>query len=278
MARRRHLIENDWSHSIKNQLFLLISFSVALCKSLIGKLLSFVICFFASFFLFLFNFISWENCWPFATLLLVSPRNDAEEQAQKFHINDANPMNQSDSLPRSEKWRVTSMEFSVRKQASFRWETSFCVVKCRLSSQAKLNEAQSCFSLLHSDRASEAGSEFSLFEALRDSIYSEVATLISLNESRPHFLVRHHHVRFSVSLTWLLFFLWFRLVFPISIVMYFCSTSSERPLWGESMYGLPPPLPPPPKKWPLWRGARLWRFARSRKEQDQYWTELNSNR
>ena len=40
-------------------------------------------------------------------------------------------------------------------------------------------------------RASEAGSEFSLFEALRDSIYSEVATLISLNESRPHFLVRH---------------------------------------------------------------------------------------
>ena len=43
-----------------------------------------------------------------------------------------------------------------------------------------------CFSY----RASEAGSEFSLFEALRDSIYSEVATLISLNESRPHFLVR----------------------------------------------------------------------------------------
>lgn len=39
-------------------------------------------------------------------------------------------------------------------------------------------------------RASEAGSEFSLFEALRDSIYSEVATLISLNESRPHFLVQ----------------------------------------------------------------------------------------
>ncbi|KAK2563645.1 Pericentriolar material 1 protein [Acropora cervicornis] len=37
--------------------------------------------------------------------------------------------------------------------------------------------------------ASEAGSEFSLFEALRDSIYSEVATLISLNESRPHFLL-----------------------------------------------------------------------------------------
>lgn len=181
------------------------------------------------------------------------------------------------------------MEFSVRKQTSFRWETGFCVVKCRLSSQAKLSQAESCFSLLHSDRASEAGSEFSLFEALRDSIYSEVATLISLNESRPHFLVRHLHVRFSISLTWLLFFLWFRLVFPISIVMYFSSTSSQRPLWGESMYGLSPrpPLPPkkvavvpspPPKKWPLWRGARLWRFARSWKEQDQCWTVLNFDR
>ena len=140
------------------------------------------------------------------------------------------------------------MEFSVRKETSSRWETRFCVVKCRLSSQAKLNETQSCFSLLLSDRASEAGSEFSLFEALRDSIYSEVATLISLNESRPHFLVRHHHVRFSISLTWLLFFLWFRLVFPISIVMYFSWTSSQRPLWGESMYGLSPVPPPPPKK------------------------------
>ena len=89
----------------------------------------------------------------------------------------------------------------MRKHTSFRWETGFCVVKCRLSSQAKLSQAESCFSLLHSDRASEAGSEFSLFEALRDSIYSEVATLISLNESRPHFLVRHLHVRFSISLT-----------------------------------------------------------------------------
>ncbi|XP_032242223.2 pericentriolar material 1 protein isoform X2 [Nematostella vectensis] len=39
------------------------------------------------------------------------------------------------------------------------------------------------------DPVSDAGSEFSLFEALRDSIYSEVATLISINESRPHFLI-----------------------------------------------------------------------------------------
>ena len=32
-------------------------------------------------------------------------------------------------------------------------------------------------------------SEFSLFEALRETIYSEVATLISQNENRPHFLI-----------------------------------------------------------------------------------------
>ena len=30
---------------------------------------------------------------------------------------------------------------------------------------------------------------YSLFDALRESIYSEVATLIANNESRPHFLV-----------------------------------------------------------------------------------------
>ena len=31
--------------------------------------------------------------------------------------------------------------------------------------------------------------EFSVFDALRDTIYSEVATLIASNENRPHFLV-----------------------------------------------------------------------------------------
>lgn len=31
--------------------------------------------------------------------------------------------------------------------------------------------------------------DFSVFEALRDTIYSEVATLIANNENRPHFLV-----------------------------------------------------------------------------------------
>uniref|UniRef100_A0A8C9Q4T3 Pericentriolar material 1 n=1 Tax=Spermophilus dauricus TaxID=99837 RepID=A0A8C9Q4T3_SPEDA len=41
--------------------------------------------------------------------------------------------------------------------------------------------------------SSETGSDFSMFEALRDPIYSEVATLISQNESRPHFLIELFH-------------------------------------------------------------------------------------
>uniref|UniRef100_A0A8C5LUT3 Pericentriolar material 1 n=1 Tax=Leptobrachium leishanense TaxID=445787 RepID=A0A8C5LUT3_9ANUR len=46
---------------------------------------------------------------------------------------------------------------------------------------------------LVSSKSPEAGSDFSLFEALRDTIYSEVATLISQNESRPHFLIELFH-------------------------------------------------------------------------------------
>ncbi|KAM8932468.1 pericentriolar material 1 protein isoform 11-T15 [Lycaon pictus] len=41
--------------------------------------------------------------------------------------------------------------------------------------------------------SSETGSDFSMFEALRDTIYSEVATLISQNESHPHFLIELFH-------------------------------------------------------------------------------------
>uniref|UniRef100_A0A8C0UZB2 Pericentriolar material 1 n=1 Tax=Cyanistes caeruleus TaxID=156563 RepID=A0A8C0UZB2_CYACU len=41
--------------------------------------------------------------------------------------------------------------------------------------------------------APETGSDLSMFEALRDTIYSEVATLISQNESRPHFLIELFH-------------------------------------------------------------------------------------
>ncbi|XP_069780639.1 pericentriolar material 1 protein isoform X3 [Narcine bancroftii] len=53
--------------------------------------------------------------------------------------------------------------------------------------QGKSKRKKSC------DLSSEAGSDFSLFEALRDNIYSEVATLISQNESRPHFLIELFH-------------------------------------------------------------------------------------
>jgi hypothetical protein len=35
----------------------------------------------------------------------------------------------------------------------------------------------------------EVPAGFSVFDALRDTIYSEVATLIANNENRPHFLV-----------------------------------------------------------------------------------------
>nr|XP_036851615.1 pericentriolar material 1 protein [Manis javanica] len=41
--------------------------------------------------------------------------------------------------------------------------------------------------------SSETGSDFSMFESLRDTIYSEVATLISQNESHPHFLIELFH-------------------------------------------------------------------------------------
>lgn len=41
--------------------------------------------------------------------------------------------------------------------------------------------------------SADASSDFSLFEALRETIYSEVATLISQNESRPHFLIELFH-------------------------------------------------------------------------------------
>ncbi|CAM9337839.1 unnamed protein product [Lampetra planeri] len=43
------------------------------------------------------------------------------------------------------------------------------------------------------DLSSDASSDFSLFEALRETIYSEVAALISQNEARPHFLIELFH-------------------------------------------------------------------------------------
>ena len=44
--------------------------------------------------------------------------------------------------------------------------------------------------VLYFCRDSDDPTEMSLFETLRETIYSEVATLISQNESRPHYLIK----------------------------------------------------------------------------------------
>uniref|UniRef100_A0A1A7Z522 Pericentriolar material 1 n=1 Tax=Iconisemion striatum TaxID=60296 RepID=A0A1A7Z522_9TELE len=56
----------------------------------------------------------------------------------------------------------------------------------KLDSKAKLGNKRN-------DLSSDASSDFSLFEALRETIYSEVASLISQNEARPHFLIELFH-------------------------------------------------------------------------------------
>uniref|UniRef100_UPI00398F5F08 pericentriolar material 1 protein isoform X2 n=1 Tax=Pristiophorus japonicus TaxID=55135 RepID=UPI00398F5F08 len=70
--------------------------------------------------------------------------------------------------------------------------------KSKRKKSSDLSSAHARGALLESNRnacseAPETGSDFSLFEALRDNIYSEVATLISQNESRPHFLIELFH-------------------------------------------------------------------------------------
>ncbi|XP_044081395.1 pericentriolar material 1 protein isoform X3 [Neovison vison] len=70
------------------------------------------------------------------------------------------------------------------------------IIKCSRSTE--ISSAHARRKLQQSNRnacneAPETGSDFSMFEALRDTIYSEVATLISQNESRPHFLIELFH-------------------------------------------------------------------------------------
>ncbi|XP_055272445.1 pericentriolar material 1 protein isoform X3 [Moschus berezovskii] len=70
------------------------------------------------------------------------------------------------------------------------------VIRC--SKSTEISSAHARRILQQSNRnacneAPETGSDFSMFEALRDTIYSEVATLISQNESRPHFLIELFH-------------------------------------------------------------------------------------
>ncbi|RMC14048.1 hypothetical protein DUI87_09135 [Hirundo rustica rustica] len=55
------------------------------------------------------------------------------------------------------------------------------------------NKRKSSSQLKGRIKNTETGSDLSMFEALRDTIYSEVATLISQNESRPHFLIELFH-------------------------------------------------------------------------------------
>ncbi|XP_062933467.1 pericentriolar material 1 protein isoform X4 [Cynocephalus volans] len=70
------------------------------------------------------------------------------------------------------------------------------IIKCSRSTE--ISSAHTRRILQQSNRNAcnevpETGSDFSMFEALRDTIYSEVATLISQNESRPHFLIELFH-------------------------------------------------------------------------------------
>uniref|UniRef100_A0A673FN70 Pericentriolar material 1 protein-like n=1 Tax=Sinocyclocheilus rhinocerous TaxID=307959 RepID=A0A673FN70_9TELE len=72
-----------------------------------------------------------------------------------------------------------------RKNTAYAWRTPFLsnrIACTEVPGNAKLT---SCLTYVSSD--------FSLFEALRETIYSEVATLISQNESRPHFLIELFH-------------------------------------------------------------------------------------
>uniref|UniRef100_A0A7N8Y857 Pericentriolar material 1 n=1 Tax=Mastacembelus armatus TaxID=205130 RepID=A0A7N8Y857_9TELE len=64
----------------------------------------------------------------------------------------------------------------------------------RAASSHQKDQNQSLLDRLTQEKLdSKTNSDFSLFEALRETIYSEVATLISQNESRPHFLIELFH-------------------------------------------------------------------------------------
>ncbi|MBN3317342.1 PCM1 protein, partial [Atractosteus spatula] len=70
--------------------------------------------------------------------------------------------------------------------------------KLTCSKSNDLSSANVWRASFHSNRnacteAPDTSSDFSLFETLRETIYSEVATLISQNESRPHFLIELFH-------------------------------------------------------------------------------------
>uniref|UniRef100_A0A674HGQ5 Pericentriolar material 1 protein C-terminal domain-containing protein n=1 Tax=Taeniopygia guttata TaxID=59729 RepID=A0A674HGQ5_TAEGU len=67
------------------------------------------------------------------------------------------------------------------------------VVQQRCSAKGIRNNWEKIIKYISLFFPTETGSDLSMFEALRDTIYSEVATLISQNESRPHFLIELFH-------------------------------------------------------------------------------------
>ncbi|XP_067842957.1 pericentriolar material 1 protein isoform X3 [Heptranchias perlo] len=87
---------------------------------------------------------------------------------------------------------ISSASESCREKVCHSTQTEE-FLKPRTSSTTKDELQEKSKRKKSSDLSSETGSDFSLFEALRDNIYSEVATLISQNESRPHFLIELFH-------------------------------------------------------------------------------------
>ncbi|XP_077428029.1 pericentriolar material 1 protein isoform X2 [Vanacampus margaritifer] len=102
----------------------------------------------------------------------------------------------------------STADFDQERAASSRHKDQHLLDKLtqeKLDSKTKLGNKQNDISSAYAWRtpflsnriacteAADASSDFSLFEALRETIYSEVATLISQNESRPHFLIELFH-------------------------------------------------------------------------------------
>ncbi|XP_077379388.1 pericentriolar material 1 protein isoform X2 [Festucalex cinctus] len=102
----------------------------------------------------------------------------------------------------------STADFNQERAASSRHKDQHLLDKLtqeKLDSKTKLGNKQNDISSAYAWRtpflsnriacteAADASSDFSLFEALRETIYSEVATLISQNESRPHFLIELFH-------------------------------------------------------------------------------------
>ncbi|XP_062865271.1 pericentriolar material 1 protein isoform X3 [Trichomycterus rosablanca] len=108
----------------------------------------------------------------------LGPEHESKRERERAAQPKARDPNQSllDRLTQAKLDSKTKMsKHNDLSSAAYAWRTPF------LSNQIACTEAQ------------ETSSDFSLFEALRETIYSEVATLISQNESRPHFLIELFH-------------------------------------------------------------------------------------